>query len=45
MPKNFVFVVAAYMAIWIVLLVYLLSVGNRVTKLQQQINLLKDKKK
>ena len=45
MPKNFGFVAAAYMAIWVVLIVYLFVMGNRVSKVQQQISLLKDKKK
>lgn len=45
MPKNFVYVAAAYGAIWVVLLIYLLVLGSRLTKVEQQLSLLKTKKK
>lgn len=45
MPKNFVYVASAYGAIWMILLIYLLILGSRLTKVEQQISLLRAKKK
>ena len=40
--KNFDSLFAAYMLVWGILFVYHLTVGARVTKLQQEIERLKD---
>ncbi len=45
MPKHFAYVAAAYAAIWVVLIVYLMFLGSRLTKIERQINLFKTKKK
>jgi len=43
MPKNFIYVVSAYGAIWVALIVYLLMMGSRLAKVEQQLSLLKKK--
>jgi CcmD family protein len=43
MPKNFIYVVSAYGAIWVAILVYLIVLGSRLTKVEQQLTLLKKK--
>ena len=43
MPKNFIYVVSAYGAIWVALIVYLLMLGGRLTRAEQQLSLLKKK--
>ncbi len=43
MPENFVYVASAYGAIWLVLLIYMIIIGTRVGKVEQQIKLLKGK--
>lgn len=43
MPENFVYVASAYAAIWVVLLIYMIVIGTRVTKVEKQIKLLKGK--
>jgi CcmD family protein len=40
--KNFESLFAAYMVVWAILFVYLLSVGARVAKLKQEIDRLKE---
>lgn len=45
MPSGFNYVVAAYMAIWTVLIVYLFTIGSRLSKAEKQISLLESKKK
>ncbi len=44
MPKGFIYVVGAYAIIWVVLTVYLASMGSRVGKIEKQIDLLKNNK-
>ncbi len=44
MPENFLFVALAYGAIWVVLIIYLASMGSRLGKMEKQVDLLKDKK-
>jgi len=41
MPKNFIYVASAYGAIWVALIIYLIMLGGRLTKVEQQLSLLK----
>ncbi len=45
MPKYFAYVAVVYSVIWVVLLVYLFSIGSRLSKAEQQIAVMNDKKK
>ncbi|KKL25722.1 hypothetical protein LCGC14_2402480, partial [marine sediment metagenome] len=42
MPDNFSYVAAAYAAIWVVLIIYLASMGSRIGKIEKKIDLLKN---
>ena len=44
MPEHFAYVASAYAAIWVVLIIYLASMGSRLGKIEKQLGLLKDKK-